>query len=272
MGRADLHLHTRFSDGLDAPAEVMRRAAAMQFTTIAITDHDTTAGVTEAQQAGHAAGIEVVAGLELTCRVDAKEVHLLGYFFDDRWRLPALQDVLARARQIRADRLTRMVAQLNALGIPLRAEEVAALSACGTTGRMHVARALVQDGAVRSTDEAFERFLRPGKPGYVERERLPVAEGIALIHRAGGVAALAHPGLNHVDDRLAELAAQGLDGLEVWHPKHTPAQTQRYRQLAERLGLLATAGSDCHGAMAGNCLLGSVSLPDEYLAALKAQR
>jgi predicted metal-dependent phosphoesterase TrpH len=272
MGRADLHLHTCYSDGLDAPAEVVHRAATMKFTTIAITDHDTTAGVPEAQATGTACNVEVLAGIELTCRVDAVEVHLLGYFFGDRWRAPALQNVLERARQIRIDRMTRMVAQLNALGVPLRVEAVAALAVAGTTGRMHVARALVQTGAVRSAEEAFDRFLRPGKPGYVERERITAEDGITLIHQAGGVAVLAHPGLNHVDHRLAELAAQGLDGLEVWHTRHTAAQTQRYRLLTERLGLVATAGSDCHGGIDGQVLMGTVSLPDDYLAMLKGRR
>ena len=257
MPRADLHLHTRYSDGVDAPAAVVQRAAAMQFTVIAITDHDTMAGVPEAQQAGRAAGVEVIAGLELTCRVDAQEVHLLGYFFDDRWRLPALQDVLARAQQVRAARLAQMIEKLAARGLPVRVEPVV------TPGRMHLARALVAAGAVASLEEAFARFLKPGKPGYVERERIPVTDAIALIHRVGGLAVLAHPGLNPVDDRLPAL---GLDGLEVWHPKHTAAQTQRYRQLAERLGWLATAGSDCHGSPV---LLGSVSLPEEHLAAFR---
>jgi len=148
-------------------------------------------------------------------------------------------------------------------------EDVRAGSECGTVGRMHVAMALLKRGVVTSTDEAFARFLRRGRPAYVERYRMETTETIAHVNRAGGVAVIAHPGLNTLDDHLAEMVSQGMAGIEVWHTRHSPAQVDRYLRLAGDLGVCATGGSDCHGSGREGMLLGRVKLPYERVEALK---
>ncbi len=285
MKFADLHLHTRYSDGSWTPLELVTRARQLGLAAIAITDHDTLDGIPEALNAAGSApppgapsgrpggpslpDIEILPGVEITCRVDAMEVHMLGYLPGDSWRSPALRAVLDHSRRVREKRIGEIVGRLNQLGVPLTEQEVFACSDCGTIGRPHVAMALTRRGFVASHEEAFERFLKAGKPAYVERYRMTAAEAIGHIRRAGGVAALAHPGLNRVDDRIAELVEQGMAGLEVWHSRHSAAQTEHYRKLAERLGLIATGGSDCHGDLRGQPLLGTVKVAYECVQTLK---
>ena len=264
----DLHLHTRYSDGSWTPADLCQAAARLQLAAIAVTDHDTLDGIPEALAAGQAAGVEVVPAVEITCRVKTREVHLLGYFFGNSWQNPELHTVLDHAKRVREKRIGAIVAQLNQLGIALTTAEVLAGSPCGTIGRPHVALALRQRGVVKSVEEAFDRFLKAGKPGYVERYRMEAAEAIALVRRTGGVAVLAHPGLGQADESIQNLVQQGLAGLEVWHCRHTPAQTEHYRALAQRFGLLVTGGSDCHGTVYGKALLGTVPVPYECLTAI----
>jgi hypothetical protein len=248
MKFADLHLHTRYSDGTYTPAELVRAAAGQGLSTIALTDHDTFDGVQETLDAGRRAGVEVIPGVEITSRVDAQEIHILGYFSIERWRDPVLHNILEHAKNLRAKRVARFVEKFHELNIPLTVADIESFSTCGTIGRMHVAQALVKRGVVKSVEEAFERFLKVGKPGYVERPRMTAAETLGHICRAGGVAVLAHPGLNNIDDRLHELKQQGLAGIEVWHPKHTNSKSDRYLKLAEKLELLAnrpSAASNC---------------------------
>jgi predicted metal-dependent phosphoesterase TrpH len=266
---ADLHLHTRYSDGSYTPAELVRAAAERNLATIALTDHDTFDGIQETLDAGRRTGVEVVPGVEITSRVDSQEVHILGYFNIESWRNPVLHAILDHAKKLREKRITQFVARFNELGFSLTVADVESFSTCGTIGRPHVAQALVKRGVVKSVEEAFERFLKFGKPGYVERPRMTAAETLGHIRRAGGVAVLAHPGLNNIDDRLHELKQQGLAGLEVWHPKHTAAKSDRYLKLAEKLGLLPTGGSDCHGNVRGEPAIGSVRLPHERVEELK---
>ena len=269
MNFADLHLHTRYSDGAWTPDELVREAARLSFAAIAVTDHDTLDAIPEALAAGARCEVEVIAGVELTCRIEMQEIHMLGYFFGDSWRDASLQAVLAHAKQIREQRTAEFVHRLNSLDIPLTLQDVLACSDCGSIGRPHVAMALVNRGVVRSTEEAFERFLKRGRPGFVDRYRMTAAEAIGHIKRAGGLAVLAHPGLNKVDAHIAMMIEQGLDGLEVWHPRHSAAQSEHYLKLTERLGLLATGGSDCHGPARGEPLLGTVKVPYERVEELR---
>lgn len=268
MKFADLHLHTRYSDGGYTPEELVREASRLGFAAIAVTDHDTLDGIPETLHAAEAAGIECVPGVEFTCRIDTNELHMLGYFFGDGWQSPALRAVLDHATQIREHRVEEFVTRLNELGMPLTLDDVKACSDCGTFGRPHVAMALQRRGFVRNSEEAFERFLKRGRPGFVERYRMTAAETIGHIKRAGGVAVLAHPALNRVDNRIPELVEQGLDGLEVWHAKHYKSQCDHYLAMTERLGLVATGGSDCHGSVRGQ-ILGTVKLPYERVEALR---
>jgi hypothetical protein len=162
-----------------------------------------------------------------------------------------------------------MVARLNQLNVPLRAETVFAIANCRSPGRPHVARALVQEGLCGSLDEAFDRFLKVNRPAWVPKCKISAREGIVLIQQAGGVAVLAHPGLNKTDAVIADLAAQGLDGLECFHTKHTPAMSRFYLDLARTHNLLVTGGSDCHGTNKGRPLIGSVKIPYVYVEKLK---
>jgi len=170
---------------------------------------------------------------------------------------------------VREERVRQFIVKLNQLGVPLTLADVTACSECGTLGRPHIAQALVRRQLVQSVDEAFDRFLKRGKPAFVERYRMTVAEAIGHVRRAGGVAVLAHPGLSRVDARIREMKDQGLAGLEVWHSQHTPAQVTHYLAMTGELGLLATGGSDCHGPIRNGPLLGTVRLPWERVEALR---
>jgi 3',5'-nucleoside bisphosphate phosphatase len=268
---ADLHLHTRYSDGTFTPRELVEQAVKQGFTAIAVTDHDTLDAIPEALAAGQELGLEVIPGVEITSRIDTQELHMLAYLFGDSWHDANLNTVLNHATRVRKERVEQFVAKLNELGIALTVEDVHACSACGTVGRPHVAQALLKRGFVASIEEAFNRFLKRGKPAYVERYRMDAAETIGHIKRAGGVAVIAHPGLNYLDKRLHEMVDQGMSGIEVWHSRHTPAQIEHYEKMAETLGVCATGGSDCHGLGRDGMLLGKIKLPYERVEALKAR-
>ncbi len=267
---ADLHLHTRYSDGTFTPHELVEHAARLGFAAIAVTDHDTLDGIPEALAAGHELGVEIIPGVEVTSRVGTQELHLLAYLFGDSWRDASLRKVLDHAALVRRQRVEQFVSKLNELGVALTIKDVYACSDCGTVGRPHVARALVNRGHVSSVDEAFIRFLKRGKPAFVERYRMEAAETIGHIKRAGGLAVVAHPGLNNLDGRIHEMIDQGMDGIEVWHTRHSHAQVKHYLQMTESLGMCATGGSDCHGSARSGMLLGKIQLPYERVKALKA--
>ena len=264
---ADLHLHTTFSDGTYTPEELAAHARRHELSAIALTDHDTVEGCARAAAACAAYGIEFIPGTELTAEWNGNEVHLLGYFLDtSNSRLLA---EMAKFQEVRQTRIVEMVRRINALNIPLAVESVFAIANCRSPGRPHVGRALVQEGFCRSMDEAFDRFLKKGKPAWVPKFKTSGAEAIDLIHAAGGLAVMAHPGLNRTDEIVPELAAAGLDGLECFHTKHSPADSRRYLEMAARHDLLMTGGSDCHGLSKGKPLIGSVKIPYEHVARLK---
>jgi hypothetical protein len=196
---------------------------------------------------------------------------MLAYLFGDVWQDANLRAVLNHATRVREERAEEFIKKLNTLGVALTIEDVRACSDSGTIGRPHVAMALIKRGYVKSTDEAFSRFLKRGKPAYVERYRMEVSETIGHVTRAGGLAVLAHPGLNTLDDRIHDMVAQGMAGIEAWHYRHSPAQTERYLKMSETLGICATGGSDCHGSGRDGMLLGKIKLPYERVEALKAR-
>jgi len=266
---ADLHLHTCFSDGLFTPAELVARARAHGFAALALTDHDTVEGCAPAAGACAAAGIEFLAGIELTAELDGRELHLLGYGMDIAD--PRLLAEAARFQSVRQQRIREMVARLNQLNIPLDADAVLATAGCRAPGRPHVARALVAAGHCADSDEAFERFLKKGRPAWVPKFKMSAAQAIALLHQAGGAAVLAHPGLSRVDDTIPALVDAGLDGIEAFHTKHSTALAEHYLEVADRLGVLVTGGSDCHGPLRGEPLLGTIKLPYQHVQQLKAR-
>jgi predicted metal-dependent phosphoesterase TrpH len=212
-------------------------------------------------------GLEFVPGAELTAEDEGAELHLLGYFLDTQH--PRLLRELARFQGVRQNRIREMVARLNHLRVPLQPEAVFALANCRSPGRPHVARALVQAGFCGTLDEAFERFLKKHRPAWVPKCKMSAVEAIRLIHEAQGVVIMAHPGLNHNDKLIPRMAEAGIDGLECFHSKHSPAAREHYLNLARKHGLLVTGGSDCHGMNKGRPLIGSVLLPYQYVARLR---
>lgn len=267
---ADLHLHTNFSDGTYTPEELTAHAARHGLAAVALTDHDTVEGCARMAIACEQARIEFITASELTAEWNGDELHLLGYFLEtDNARLLT---ELAKFQAVRQNRIREMVARLNHLGIALHADAVFALANCRSPGRPHVGRALVQAGFCATQDEAFERFLKKNRPAWVPKFKMSAPEAIELIHQAGGLAVLAHPGLNRTDDFIPQLVEAGLDGVECFHTKHNVAAAQRYLRLADKHDLLVTGGSDCHGLSKGKPLIGSVKLPYDRVAKLKAAR
>jgi predicted metal-dependent phosphoesterase TrpH len=269
MAFVDLHLHSRFSDGTYGPEELAAQARRQELAAIALTDHDSVEGCPGTAQACAAAGIEFVTGTELTAERDGNELHILGYCVDiENGRL--LTEI-ARFQAVRQNRIREMVARLNQLGVPLPVEAVFALANCRAPGRPHVARALVEAGFCASFDEAFERFLKKNRPAWVPKFKMSAEEALELVHQAGGVAVLAHPGLNRTDEVIPGLAEAGLDAIECFHTKHSTAAAEHYLQMADRFHLLVTGGSDCHGLNKGKPLIGTVKVPYQHLERLKAR-
>ena len=265
---ADLHLHTNFSDGTYTPEELAGRARELRLAAVALTDHDTVEGCARMAAACELAGLEFIPATELTAEVDGNELHLLGYFVDTE--NPRLLEEMARFQRVRQNRIREMVARLNQLNIPLRADAVFAIANCHSPGRPHVARALVMGGFCSSLDEAFERFLKKNRPAWVPKFKISAVDAIELIHQADGLAVIAHPGLNRADEIIPGLIRSGLDGVECFHTKHTATASAHYVRMAKELGLLITGGSDCHGLNKGKPLIGTIRLPYEYVEQLKA--
>ncbi|MCB9554386.1 MAG: PHP domain-containing protein [Myxococcales bacterium] len=263
----DLHMHSNWSDGTLTPAALVAAAARRGVRTIALTDHDTTAGVAEARAAGSARGVSIIAGIEISAWLD-REIHVLGYFVDPDD--PALTAATRRQSEARVRRVEAICERLAALGVVLDPAPIIA-SAHGNVGRPHIARALVAAGHVATTSEAFDRYIGNGGPAAVVVERLPAEDAIALIHAAGGVAVLAHPGVEQLEEHIPALAAAGLDGLEVDHPAHGRNVADRLRTLASKNRLVPTGGSDFHrpeGAIA----IGHYGVTAAGLAALLDRR
>jgi len=269
MKFADLHLHTNFSDGTFTPEELVLHAQKAGLACIAVTDHDSVEACARAATACAAVKIEFIAGTELTAEHDDTELHLLGYFLDIHNE--KLLTEIARFQVVRQSRIHEMVARINELGTPLKAESVFALANCKSPGRPHVARAMVKEGFVRSLDEAFERFLKKGRPAWVPKSKISALEAIQLVHQAGGLAVMAHPGLNRTDNIIPALVAAGMDGIECFHTKHSTTMSERYLEIADKYHLLVTGGSDCHGFSKGKPLIGTVRLPYEHVEKMKEQ-
>jgi 3',5'-nucleoside bisphosphate phosphatase len=252
--RADLHNHSSVSDGTEPPAVVIRRAGEAGLDVVALTDHDTMAGQREAASAlPH--GLTLLPGSELSCRLEGHSVHILAYLFDPD--NDALAGEMAEIRESRLHRARAMVRKLNELGVPVSWEQVSEIAGGGVVGRPHIARAMIDAGVVSSIDEAFSpEWIGPGGRAHVSRYALDPAKAIRLVRTAGGVTVLAHPrgatrGWQIPDDVIADLAAMGLTGIEINHPQHNETERGRLTELASRLGLAASGGSDDHGALTG---------------------
>ncbi|MFZ5647035.1 MAG: PHP domain-containing protein [Bacillota bacterium] len=251
---ADLHVHTTASDGTDSPEEVVGRAVSLGLGALAIADHDTVDGVEPALDEGRRKRLDVLPAVELGTEYGGREVHMLGYLVDIR--SGELLDRLAFFRSGRQDRAVRMVDKLRKLGFPVTYQRVAEIAGYGSVGRVHIARAMIETGIVKSVDEAFELYIGEGKPGYEPRTKCTPSEAVRIIRDAGGVPVLAHPGLSRAGELIPDLLSQGLQGVEVYHPGHNQGLSQYYLQLCRRYGLVATGGSDYHGVESKkhNCL------------------
>lgn len=266
-------MHTTASDGRCTPRELVDRVIAAGVTVMAVTDHDTTAAVSEVQACAAERGIEALAGIEITAVEDGRDIHMLGYFFDPTE--PGLLTFLRTQRETRVARVHTIAARLAELHVPIDLEallEESERNPGRSIGRPQVARALQLAGHVASTKEAFDRFLANDGPAFVSRPGSTPETVIGIIHRAGGLASLAHPGRTRIDARIAPLAAAGLDCLEVYHSDHDAATVTRYQQTAAELGLLMSGGSDFHGEPAHGLEPGAATLPLPEWRRLSAAR
>lgn len=265
----DLHTHTTASDGALAPGALVERAHELGIRTLAVTDHDTLAGVPAAAAAAAARGMELLPGIEITAVHRGRDVHVLAYFLEPD---PAgLAPFLADQRRDRTRRAREMSARLAALGVPVDLEDVIAGAEAGgkAVARPTVARALLDAGHVTSLQQAFDRWLADGRPAYVPRSGAPPAEVVRLVRRSGGLPVLAHPGLLRRDELIPELAEAGLGAVEAYHSDHDPRAEARYLQVAARHGLAVSGGSDFHGDdhPRARCF-GRVGLPRDRFAPL----
>jgi predicted metal-dependent phosphoesterase TrpH len=253
--RIDLHTHSNCSDGTDTPTELIENAKAAGLDVVALTDHDTTIGWAEAEEAAERAGIRLVKGLEVSTELEHQSVHLLGYEVDPA-HAPLVEE-LAKVIDGRTGRVPKFVARFREIGIDVTAEEILAkLGEGDAVGRPHLADVLIDKGVVATRDEAFRDYLSPGKPGYVGRYEVPTLEAVRLVKAAGGKAVLAHPWSRGSDrvmtaDRIAELVEAGLDGIEVDHADHSDDDREALRKIAASLGLIVTGSSDYHGSGKG---------------------
>ena len=274
----DLHTHSTVSDGSQTPLEVAKSAGQAGCSAFALTDHDSLDGIFLAAEAAAAENVRFVPGCEISCP-HAGTLHLLVYFVEPGEG--PLQDELVRLQEVRRDRNVRMVQRLGELGLPITYEEVVAEAGGTGVGRPHAAAVLVRNGAAASINDAFDRFLGKGKPGYVEKERLAVADAVALATASGGVAVLAHPlslnlTLRELALTVAELAEAGVVGLEALYGRYSPQERADLAAMAARHGLVATGGSDFHGSYKPDLAVGvgrgDLDVPDDVVDQLAERR
>jgi hypothetical protein len=280
MGYVDLHLHTTASDGVMSPSEIVRYAKAKGLQAIAITDHDTIGGLEEGLSEGERIGFEVVPGIEISAVHSPGSMHLLGFFLDIHH--PLLNERLGYLQKARAERNPKIVEKLNQLGMKVTYEEVLKASGGGQVGRPHFAHVLLEKGYVRSFQGAFDRFLKKGASAYVDKFRFTAKEALHFINEAKGVAVLAHPntlgmnGYSELEKLLLQLVEEGLKGMEVYYPEHSPLEVAQYKVLAERYGLVMTGGTDYHGIEKNRLDIGvgrgEMKLPYSMVEGLKGAR
>jgi len=266
MKFADLHLHTVFSDGTYTPETLVSKAKAVGLSCIAVVDHDTILGIGPSLEAGASEGVEVVPGIELTAEYEGHEIHILGYFLD--YTNKSLVKELDSLKHNRIERVYKITDKLKGMGVNLAPETVFSLGQQGTVGRLHIARAMVQEKIVNSTWEAFNKFIGDKCQAYVSGFKLSPVEAIKLIKSASGIPVLAHPYINSAE-LVLKLIDWGIMGLEAYYPEHTTGAINTYLALAKSRNLLVTGGSDCHGEAKPEVKLGQVKLPYELVEKLK---
>jgi len=263
----DLHIHTTASDGLLTPEEVLKIAKKEELCAISITDHDTIDGYLATKELAADMGIELIPGVELSMSYKGEDFHLLGYFID--YENPEFVKKINSFQEERRVRGEKMVEKLNELGIDLSIDTVKSIAGKGAVGRPHLADALLKEEFVHTYEEAFARYLGYHAQAYVPKKFLAPQEGIELIHLIRGVAVLGHPGTCRSQQAIYDFLQLGLDGIEAYHYKHDRETTRHYINLARKLGLIYTGGSDCHGRRGGRVLIGTVKVPYKCLEMLR---
>lgn len=258
----DLHTHSTASDGILPPEQVIEAAGRCGLKALALTDHDTIAGLPAAREAGQRLRIRVIAGVELSAFYEDHEVHLLALHLS---QLDTLEKRLAELRLMRLARAEKIVEKLNALGIPITLDEVLAQADGGAVGRPHVARALIAHGVVHDFRDAFMTYLGNNGSAFVAKDKLSIEDAISIAHEAGALAIWAHPADGGRRDRLEPLIAAGLDGIEIRHPGHSSEDVKRLQALTDFFGLVPSGGSDWHGATEGPRRLGTMNVPAAWL-------
>lgn len=268
MKKADLHIHTTFSDGSLTPNEIVKWASKKKVHAIAITDHDTVEGIKATIESAILYDIITIAGIEISCTMEEEEVHILGYFIDyEDNNLLNMTKLLKESRESRGEKI---IEKLNYLGFEISLEDVYDISGTGVIGRPHIAKAMIKKEYVNTIEEAFGKYLNRNKPAYVERYKLSIEDGINLIHRAGGVAVIAHPGLVKSEKVIYEAIRLNVDGIEAIHSKHSEQDVIKYSEIGNKYNLIITGGSDFHGNYNNNVpVLGDYYIDYEQVILLK---
>lgn len=258
----DLHIHSDHSDGRQSPRQIVDAGIKLGLKAISITDHDAISGYTAAADYAAERGIDLISGIELSASKTDDDIHILGYMVrPDHGRL---LECLEKFRRIRDERGKKMLKRLSNIGLTVDYSDVLEAAGKAPIGRPHLAEAMVKRGLVSSYNQAFAKYLALGGPVYVPKAKLTPAEAVELIHEAGGLAVMAHPGLTRRDDMIEELVAAGIDGIEIFHPTHRASDRKRYRQIGEKYGLLLTGGSDSHNRKGRYGDIGDEKVPYEY--------
>lgn len=264
----DLHIHTTASDGSMSPQQVVEIASKLHLKSIAISDHDTVAGIDEALAYGKKLKIEVIPAIEFSSKYNSRDIHILGFFIDHKNQ--RLLESLRVLRKARAERAKQIVECLQEHNLDLTYDEVLKTAGNASVGRPHIAKVLVDKKYVSGFSNAFTRYLKRGAPCFIEKFVYSVDKVIEIIHEVGGISIFAHPGLARLDEHINKFIDMGLDGIEAYHTEHTDQTIEHYIKLARDKRLLITGGSDCHGPISSNGLrLGTVYVPDEVVDKLE---
>jgi predicted metal-dependent phosphoesterase TrpH len=265
----DLHLHSNASDGTLTPTRVVQEAANRGAVGVSLTDHDTLAGTEEAKSEAQRLGLAWLPGSEISATEAGQSVHLLAYGVTvGNETLDALLDAI---REDRLDRARKIVTLFNELGVPIEQEAVDREASGGVPTRAHVARAIVAEGLMPNVHAVFQKYLADGGTAYVEKEEVLPSTVFESVHKAGGIVVLAHPGRSYADEQIVEWAAEGLDGIEVMHPKNHGSRRDELRAIAYRMDMLVTGGSDWHGPGGGGMEPGTERVPVEWMEAAAAR-
>jgi len=267
---ADLHIHTIASDGTYTPRQVLEEAQRVGLTAISVTDHDSVESLADVIPLEVEYGIEVIPGIELSVEMGNTEMHLLGYYID--YQEKGLLDRLFELRKNRIARAGEMLLRLEEMGFPLDMDALLPGQMTGSIGRLHIAHGLLRSGYIGSIHQAFKKYIGNDGPAYVPKQRLEKEDAMEMIIHAGGVPVLAHPGQLDRDDLIPELIDLGLAGLEAFYPSHSRFKTNHYVELARHYNILATGGSDCHGANKENVIMGEVRVPYQVVLDLKEKQ